>query len=114
MVIILDLSHAIVWFVGHVCSDEAEFSFLQKKTAFLMLLQTCNKLTFGLSDIIVITVIAMDRINSVSSLFFRNRILRFKKNMPQSLKRFLSNLNVVAIQNSLDGFRNTLRAYGPD
>ena len=79
-----------------------------------MLFQTCNKLTFGLSDIIVITVIAMDRINSVSSLFFRNRILRFKKNMPQSLKRFLSNLNVVAIQNSLDGFRNTLRAYGPD
>ena len=28
--------------------------------------------------------------------------------MLQSLKRFLSNLNVVAIQNSLDGFRNTL------
>ena len=28
--------------------------------------------------------------------------------MPQSLKRFLSNFNVVAIQNSLDGFRNTL------
>ena len=87
MVIILDLSHAIVWFVGHVCSDEAEFSFLQKKTAFLMLFQTCNKLTFGLSDIIVITVIAMDRINSVSSLFFRNRILRFKnKYAPKSEK----------------------------
>ena len=28
--------------------------------------------------------------------------------MPQSLKRFLSNFNVVAIHNSLDGFRNTL------
>ena len=28
--------------------------------------------------------------------------------MPQSLKRFLSNFNVVAIQNSLDGFSNTL------
>ena len=28
--------------------------------------------------------------------------------MPQSLKRFLSNLRVGAIQNSLDGFRNTL------
>ena len=28
--------------------------------------------------------------------------------MPQSPKRFLSNFNVVAIQNSLDGFRNTL------
>ena len=32
----------------------------------------------------------------------------FGENMPQSLKRFLSNINVVAIQNSLDGFRNTL------
>ena len=41
-------------------------------------------------------------------MFFRDRILRFGKNMPQSLKRFLSNFNVVAIQNSLDGFRNTL------
>ena len=28
--------------------------------------------------------------------------------MHESLKRLLSNLNVVAIQNSLDGFRNTL------
>ena len=28
--------------------------------------------------------------------------------MSQSLKRFLSDLNVVAIQDSLDGFRNTL------
>ena len=28
--------------------------------------------------------------------------------MPQSLKRFLSNFSVVAIQNSLDVFRNTL------
>ena len=41
--------------------------------------------------------------NGVGSLFFRNGIL-----VPQSLKRFLSNFNVVAIQNSLDGFRNTL------
>ena len=72
-----------------------------------MLFQTCTKLTFGLSDILVITVIAGNRINSVGSLFFRDRILRFGKNMPQSLKRFLSNFNVVAIQNPLDGFRNT-------
>ena len=28
--------------------------------------------------------------------------------MPQGLKRFLTNFNVVAIQNSLDGFSNTL------
>ena len=73
-----------------------------------MLFQTCTKLTFGLSDILVITVIAGNRINSVGSLFFRDRILRFGKNMPQSLKRFLSNFNVVTIQNSLDWFRNTL------
>ena len=30
----LELSHPIVWLVRHVCSDKAEFSFLQKKTAF--------------------------------------------------------------------------------
>ena len=40
--------------------------------------------------------------------FFCDRILRFGKNMPQSLKSFLSSFNVVAIQNSLDRFRNTL------
>ena len=34
MVIILDLSHPIAWLVRHVCSDKAEFSFLQKKTPF--------------------------------------------------------------------------------
>ena len=72
-----------------------------------MLFQTCTKLTFGLSDVFVVTVIARNRINGVGSLFFRDRILS-GENMPQSLKRFLSNLNVVAIQNSLDGFRNTL------
>ena len=32
--IILELSHPIVWLVRHVCSDKAEFSFLQRKTAF--------------------------------------------------------------------------------
>ena len=73
-----------------------------------MLFQTCIKLTFCLFDILVITVIARDRINSVGSLFFRDRILRFSENMPLSLKRLLSNLDLVAIQNSLDGFRNTL------
>ena len=34
MVIILELSRPIVWLVRHVCSDKAEFFFLQKKTAF--------------------------------------------------------------------------------
>ena len=73
-----------------------------------MLFQTCNKLTFGLSDIFAVTVIARNGINGVGSLFFRDRILRFGKNMPRSLERVLSNFNLVSIQNSLDGFRNTL------
>ena len=56
----------------------------------------------------LLSVIAKNRIKGIGLLFFHDRILRFGKNMPQSLKRFLSNFNVVAIQNSLDGFRNTL------
>ena len=63
---------------------------------------------FGLSDVFAVTVIARNRINGVGSLFFRDRILRFGENMPQSLQRFLSNFNVVVILNSLDGFSNTL------
>ena len=54
-------------------------------------------LTFGLYDVFVVTVIARNRINGVGSLFFRDRILRFGEKMPQSLKRLLSNFNVVAI-----------------
>ena len=61
-----------------------------------MLFQACTKLTFGLSDTLVITVIARDRVNSVGSLFFRDMILSFGKIMPQSLKKFLRNFNVVA------------------
>ena len=41
-----------------------------------------TKLTFGLSDVLAITVFAQNRINSVDLLFFRDRILRFGKNMP--------------------------------
>ena len=58
-----------------------------------MLFQTCTKLTFGLSDVFVVTVIAGNRINGVGSLFFRDRILRFGKNMSQSLKTFFNNFN---------------------
>ena len=46
-----------------------------------MLFQTSTKLTFGLSDVFVVTVIA-----SNGSLLFCDRILWFSKNMPQSLK----------------------------
>ena len=73
-----------------------------------MLFQTCTKLMFGLSNILVIRVVALNRINSVGSLFFHNRVFRFGKNMPQSLKRFLSHSYIVAIQNFLDGFHNSL------
>ena len=73
-----------------------------------MLFQTCTKLTFDVSDVFVVTVIARNRINGVGSFFFRDRILGFGENVPQSLKRFLSNFNVVDIQNFLDGLRNTL------
>ena len=58
MVIILDLSHPVVWLVRHVCSDKAEFSFFAKENRFLMLFQTCTKLTFGLSDVFVVTVVS--------------------------------------------------------
>ena len=81
MVIILDLSQPIVWLVRHVRSDKAEFSFSQKGDRSLMLFQTCIKLTFGLSDVLTIIVIARNKIDSVGSLFFRDRILRFGKNM---------------------------------
>ena len=91
-----------------MCSDKAKFSIFAKENRFLMLFQTCTKLSFGLSEVFDVTIIARNRINGVGSLFFRDRILRFGENMPQSLKRFLSNFNVVVIQNSLDGSRNTL------
>ena len=55
--------------------------FFAKGDGFLMLLQTYTKLTFGLSDVLVITVMARNRINSICSLFFRDRILRFGRNM---------------------------------
>ena len=83
--IILDLSHPTVWLVRHVCTDKAEVSFFETEDRFLMLFQTCTKLTFGLSVILVITVIARNRINSVGSLFFRGRILRFSENMLRML-----------------------------
>ena len=107
--IILDLSHPTVWLVRHACSDKAEFSFFfTKEDRLMMLFQTCTKLMIGLSEILVITVTGRNRINSVGMLFFRDRILKFSKNIPSSLKRYLSNLNVFVIQNSLGGFRNAL------
>ena len=51
----------------------------------MMLFQTCTKLTFGLSD-------------------------KWQKYAPKS-EKVSEQLNVVAIQNSLDGFRNTLNAW---
>ena len=91
-----------------MCAPISRIFLFAKDNRFLMLFQTCTKLTFDLSDVFVVTVIVRNNINDVGSLFFRDRILRFGANMPQSLERFLSNFNVVAFQNSLDGFRNTL------
>ena len=47
--IILDLSHPIIWLVRHVCSDKTQFFFFAKENRFLMLFQMCTKLMFGLS-----------------------------------------------------------------
>ena len=58
----------------------------KKKTLFDAL---SNVYQTGLSDIPVITVIARNRINSVDSLFFRNKILGFgKKYAPKFEKVF--------------------------
>ena len=107
--IILELSFSIVWLVRHVSSDKAKFSFFTKEGRFLMLFQMCTKLTFGLSYIPVIAVIAQNRIKSVLvSCSFVIETLGLTIKYSPNLKRFLSNINVVAIQNSLHRFRNTV------
>ena len=80
--------------------------FFAKENRFLMLFQTCTKLTFGLSDVFVlfVTVIARNRINGAGSCSFVTGSLGLAKICP----KVLSSFNVVAIQNYLDGFRNTL------
>ena len=67
-----------------------------KKHWFLVLLRMRNKLTFGLSDLYVFAVFARDKINRVRPLLTRYRILRFRDNKPQCLKRLLNNFNLVA------------------
>ena len=81
-------SHPNVWLAMHVCPDKAELSFSQKKTTFLMLLQTYTKLTFGLSNVLVITVIARNTINSFGSLFLVARSLVLAKICPKVGKGF--------------------------
>ena len=60
--------------VTHAWTDKAEFLFPKRRPHFDAL--------FGLSDVLVITLIAQNRINSVSSLSFPNRILRFCESIP--------------------------------
>ena len=67
VVIILHLSCLYGW-LGLCAPITLNFLFA-KEDRFLMLFQTCTKLTFGLSDVLVITVIARNRINSVGSVF---------------------------------------------
>ena len=83
------------------------FLFCKRKLLFDVLSNVYHADVWS-SSVFVVTVIARNRINGISLLFFYDRILRFRKNTPRSLRRFLSNLNVVAIQNSLNGFHNTL------
>ena len=96
----------IVWLFRYVCSNKAEFLFCKRK--LLDVLSNVYQADVWSSSVFVVTVIARNRINGISLLFFCDRILRFSKNIPRSLRRFLSNFNVVAIQNSLNGFHNTL------
>ena len=58
--------------------------FFAKEDHFLMLFQMCTKLMLGLSNILMITVIAQNRINSIGSLFLCDRILRFGRSLNQS------------------------------
>ena len=70
-----------------------------------MLFQMFTKLTFGLSYILVIAVIAQNRIKSVLvSCSFVIETLGLTIKYSPNLKRFLSNINVVAIQNSLHNY----------
>ena len=54
---------------------------------------------------------ARNRINRVGLLPSWYTILRFRENMPQCLKRFLGNFNIVASQNSFYGFRNAMKEW---
>ena len=94
---ISELFHQIVLLVWQVCSNKAEFSFIQRKTAsWCSFLKTHTKLTFGLCDIDVFAVFPRDGINIVGPLLPRHMILCFRENMSQCLKRFLGNVNVMA------------------
>ena len=68
------------------------FPFCKRKPLFDAL-SNVYQTDVGLSDVFVVTLIARNRINDVGSLFSRDSILRLGKNMPQNLKRFLSNFN---------------------
>lgn len=59
-----------------------------------------TKLMFGLSYIYMVAVFARDGINRVGPLLPQYRVLRFRENVPQCLKRFLINFNVQASQNN--------------
>ena len=88
---------------------QSKIFFFTKEGRFLMLFQMFTKLTFSLSYILVIAVIAQNRIKSVLvSCSFVIETLGLTIKYSPNLKRFLSNINVVAIQNSLHRFRNTV------
>ena len=87
------------WFGKHV-PTKLSFLFNKERLLFGAPL-TRTKLTFGLSD-----VFTRDGISRVGPLLPRYTILRSTENMPQYLRGFLGNFNVVASQKSFYGFRN--------
>ena len=95
LVIVLDLSHPIVWLVRHVCSDKTDFPFLQNKIAFSNVYSLLQSLQ------------GIEWMVSVCCSFVTGS-LALAKICPEVWKGALSNFNVVAIQNYLDGFRNNL------
>ena len=107
MVIILELSPQLYGYLGMCAPIKLNFLFCKRKLLFDVLSNVYQADVWS-SSVFVVTVIARNRINGISLLFFCDRILRFGKNMPQSLRKLLSNFNVVAIQNFLNGFHNTL------
>ena len=64
-----------------------------------------TKVTFGLAYVFMFVVFARDGINRVGPFLPRGRILEFRENMPQCLKRFWSNL-IKRCQNSFYGLCN--------
>ena len=94
--IILDLSYQIVWLVRHVCSDKAELSFSQKKTAFRCSFKHVPN--WHLVCVIYSLSHSLQGIQWIASVHcsFVKGSLGLAKICPK-VKRFLNNFNIEAI-----------------